>query len=233
MITNNEFASRVINSLRYISKDMHISRRFVIAIGNIKAKFLMTQKLDEMTLFREEGIICNIACFKLKPDNLKSCDVFEFRSSKNIMKSCKKLPEGLYGKNGVGIINVTNVDGSKMYHYVTPRQYSNNLFRTRNKRSRVGYYYVKDGYLYLPDSSNELVEISMFTLNKWEAEEACECNSKSSGCKSRLDYEFVCPDRLLDMVIRDTLQELASIYRTTPVDENPNLDENQKSQTVA
>ena len=233
MITNNEFASRVINSIRYISKDMHISRRFVIAIGNIKARFLMAQKLDEMTLFREDGIVSNISCFKLKPDNLKSCDVFEFRSLKNVMKSTCKLPDGLFGKNGAGIINVTNVDGSKMYHFVTPRQYSTNLFRTRNKRSRVGYYYIKDGYLYLPDSSNELVEISMFSLNKWEADEVCDCkkDSKETACKSRLDYEFVCPDRLLDMVIRDTVQELASIFRTTPTDENPNLDENQKSQT--
>lgn len=191
----------------------------------------MSQKLDEMTLFREEGIISNISCFKMKPDNLKECDIFEFRSCKNIMKSCQKLPEGLFGKNGAGIINVTNVDGSKMYHYVTPRQYGVNAKRTRYNRG-VGYYFIKDGYLFLPDSANELVEISMFTLNKWEADNACSCTKDTVACKSRLDYEFVCPDRFLDMVVRDTLQELASIFRTTPVDENPNLDENQKTQTV-
>ena len=57
MKTNEEFVSRVINNLKGVSKDGHVSRRFILGIGNDKARFLMAQKLDEMTLFREEGII--------------------------------------------------------------------------------------------------------------------------------------------------------------------------------
>jgi hypothetical protein len=58
----------------------------------------------------------------------------------------------------------------------------------------------------------------------------CSCNPIKE-CKSVWDQEFICPDRFLDLVIKDTLSEIASIYRTSIEDANPNLDINQKSQT--
>lgn len=232
MITNNELASRIINNLRANTKDGHISKRFILNIANAKVRFLLAQKLDEMTLFREEGIISTIECFRMKEDDVKRCDIFEFRKCERVMKSCEKIPDGLFGKNGSGILNVTNVDGSKSYHYTSPRQYSNINNRKAFKRPNIQFYVIKDGYLYLPDSRNELVELSMFALKKWELDEKCDCSRKEDNCKSYLDYEFVCPDRFLDLVVRDTLQEVASIYRTSIPDENGNLDENQKSQTT-
>lgn len=230
MITNAEFVSRIVNNLKATSKDGHISRRFILSVGKTKARFLMSQKLDEMTLFKEDGIMSHVECFKLKRVDSKSCDIFEFRLCEHLMKSCEKLPEGLFGKNGSGLVSVLNVDGSKEYHYITLNRYTGRSKR-KYTRSSNGYYYIKDGYLYLPDSQNELVEISMFALNRWELEEKCGCN-KEVSCKSYWDYEFVCPDRFLDLVFRDTLQELASIYRTSIQDENPNLDENLKSKTI-
>jgi hypothetical protein len=231
MITNNEFASRVQNNLKGLTKDGRISKRFILNIAQTKARFLLAQKLDEKTLFREEGIISHVTCFKMKPVNVRDCDIFEFRLCENLMVSCDKIPEGLFGKNGSGIITVSSVDGLKMYDYISPRQYSNLTHRLKYISKDKGFYYIKDGYLYLPNSTNELVDISMIALKKWEAEESCGCEDKDKGdnCKSYLDMEFVCPDRFLDLVQRDTLQELASIYRTSISDENPNLDENIKS----
>jgi len=231
MISNREFVTRIVNNLKTLTKDGHISRRFVLGIGKTKARFLMSQKLDELTLFREDGIISTIDCFKLKRVDSKECDIFEFRLCENLMKSCGKIPEGLFGKNGVGIISVLNIDGSKEYHYTTLSKYSGHKYRKYTRKS-TGQYYIKDGYLWLPDSTNELVEIRMFSLDKWELDEKCDCKKDKGSCKSRWDYEFVCPDRFLDLVFRDTLQELGNIYRTSVSDENPNLDENLKSKTI-
>lgn len=230
MITNNEFVSRVTNNLKALTKDGHVSKRFILNVAQTKTRFLLAQKLDELTLFREEGIISNISCFRMKEIAVKDCGIFEFRLCDSLMVSCEKLPEGLYGKNGSGIITVMSVDGVKMYDYISPRQYSNLRHRSKYISKDKGFYYIKDGYLYLPNSTNELVEISMFALKKWEVEDSCGCNdNKKDSCKSYLDLEFVCPDRFLDLVQRDTLQELASIFRTSIPDENPNLDENIKS----
>ena len=229
-MTNSEVVSRIVNGIKATSKDNHISKRYILNITKTKAKFLMTQKLDEGTLFREEGIISTIACFKMKSVDVKSCDIFEFRLCNNLMKSCEKIPEGLFGKNGSGIIDVTNIDGSISYTYVSPRTFAINKKR-KYYSQKIKYYYIKDGYLYLPESKNEIVEIRMFATDKSQTESVCGC-TESDDCRSHLDLDFVCPDRLLDSVIRDTIQEIATIYRTSQADENPNLDENQKTQTV-
>lgn len=231
MVTNNEFVSRVINNLRGLSKDSHISRRFVLRVGIDKSKFLMAQKLDEMTLFKEDGIISSIECFRLKRVTGKSCSIFEFNLCKDIMKSTEKLPEGLFGKNGSGIVSVASVDGEHLYHYITPQDYAR-LTHRKYKRDYIRYYYVKDGYLYLPDSTTELVEVRMFTLDKKMTEEACDCADDKNRCTPIWDYDFVCPDRFLDLVVKDTTQEVGSFFKSIAPDENPNMDENQKSQTT-
>jgi hypothetical protein len=228
MISNKEFVSRVVNNLKALNKDQHISKRFILNVGLTKARFLMSQKLDELTMFKEEGIITTIPCVRMHRVTYKECDIFEFKMCKDLMKSEEKLPEGIFGKNGSGIISVSNVEESRLYNYITPNQFLN-LQKRKYKKSYQRYYYIKDGYLYLPDSINELVELRMITIDLKRAEEVSSC--KECSCKSYWDYDFVCPDRFLDLVMRDTLQEIGTIYRGSVEDENPNLDENQKSQT--
>lgn len=236
MITNSEFVSRVVNGLKALTKDSHVSWRYILGIGKNKASFLMSQKLDEMSLFKEDGMITNIECFRLKRVKSKDCGIVEFNICDHLMKSCEKIPDGVFGKTGSSIFSVMSVDGSKSYRYITPRQYSRN--KKRKYRSKTtNYYYLKDGYLYLLDSDNELVDIAMITIDKDQAEAVSECCSTSSssgsnGCKSKWDTEFVCPDKYLDLVLRDTIQEVGNFYRSSVEDENPNLDSNQKSKTV-
>jgi hypothetical protein len=229
MITNNEFVSRVSNNLKALTKDGHISDRFVLSIGKTKAKFYMSQKLDEMTLFREDGIVTTISCFELESVDYKSCGIFEFSVCKNIMKSIHKLPDGIFGKNGSGIFTVMNIENSEEYKYITPQRFAE-LRKRKYTRDTTRYYTIADGHIILPNSTNQLLELRMITPDKKAAEDVSSCTD--SSCKSIWEYEFVCPDRFLDRVVGDTLTELGSLYRTSVEDSNPNLDVNQKSKTV-
>lgn len=232
MITNGEFVSRVVNGLQALTKDMHVSARYIAHVGKVKAKFLMAQKLDELSLFKEEGIITNINCFRLKRVKARDCGIVEFKLCDKLMKSCEKLPEGMFGKIGPSIFSVTSVDGSIDYRYITARRYSD-IKKRKYRKEDAGYFYIKDDYLYLPDSLNELVDIAMVTVDKDQAECVSECSeSNSNSCVSKLESEFVCPDRFLDLVVKDTIQEIGTFYRTSVKDENPNMDVNQKTQTV-
>ena len=230
LITNKEFVSRVVNNLKALTKDDHISRRFILHTGKVKATFLMSQKLDEMTLFREDGILSVIKCFSL--ENIKSinCCAVEFRYCRSVMQSKEKLPKGIFGKNGSGIVMVSTIDDSKRFDYISPRGYID-LKKRKYVKNANNYYTIVDGRLILPDSEVEKVNVTLFALDKWEVDALSQCCSDETECKSRWDYEFVCPDRFLDLVAKDTLQEIASIYRTSVIDENPNMDENQKTQT--
>ena len=228
---NKEFVSRTVNGIKALTKDNHISKRYILNIGKAKAKFLMSQKLDELSLFKEDSIISTIKCFRLKPDNLISCDIVEFKRCKSLMKSTKKLPETIFGKTGAGIVSVTNIDGTAEYTYATPNAIINKAKRQYGNKVNQKFYYIRDGYLYLPNAETELVNITIFALDTSEVEDVSEC-STCEECNSKWDNEFVCPDRFIDLVLRETVQEIASIYRTSIADENPNLDENIKSQTT-
>jgi hypothetical protein len=235
MATNGEIISRVANGLKALVKDSHISGRYIINIAQTKAKFLMSQKLDEMTLNKEDSLIKTIPCFRLERVKSKDCGIVEFRLCDQLMRSCKELPELLSGKNGPSVLSVLSVDGSVSYRYITPRAYADLKRRKYKKKGGHGYFYIQDKHLYLVDSLNELVDLEVIPLDKDEADVASDCTDSSdieSGCASKLDSDFVCPDRFLDLVIKDTIAEIGNFYRTSVEDENPNLDENQKTKTV-
>lgn len=230
MKTNGHFVSRVSQGLKALTKDGRVSNRYILTIGRDKARYLMAQKLDEMTLFKEEGIITHIPCVEFIEESVKSCDIFEFKRCHSLMRSKEKLPEGIFGKNGSGIVSVTSVDAGKDYDYITPRRFaglSKRKYVIRDSR----FYYVRDGYLYLPNSTTELLDIDMIALDKSSADMVSSCK-ESSFCESHWDLDFICPDRFFDLVVQDTIQEVANFYRTSIPDTNPNLDENQKQKTV-
>lgn len=231
MKTNTEFVSRVAGELKALTKDGRISRRLILSAGQDKARFLMGQKLDEMTLFREDGIISTIHCFELETVAAVECDIVDLRHCKSVMKSIKKIPEGIFGKNGSGILYVYTVDESQKFEYTNPRRYKD-IKLIRHLRQIGNYYTIKNGYLYLPDSEVEVVGIQMIALFKYQANEASSCCETNQKCQSYWDYEFMCPDRFYDLVVKDTLTELANIYRTSVEDSNPNLDVNQKGKTT-
>lgn len=232
MKTNSEFVSRIAGDLKALSKDGRISRRLILSIGQDKARFLMSQKLDEMTLFREDGIISTIACFEMENIPLVECDLVDVANCKSIMKSTKKLPEGLFGKNGSGIIYVSTVDNSKKFEYTNLRRYRD-VKNIRFKRNLVNYYTIQNDHLYLLDSEIEMLSIQMIALKKDQVSDTSSCCSSEEKCASRWNNSFVCPDRFYDLVVRDTLTELGNIFRTSTEDSNPNLDPNQKGKTTA
>lgn len=231
MITNRELVSRVVSGARALTKDGAIRWRYVLSIARTKAKFLTAQKLDEMTLFKEEGIKTPIECFPMERVKTKDCGIIEFKLCNRLMKSCCKLPDILFSKNGPGIVRVTNVDESTTYTYITANDYTR-LKKRKYINPNARYFTVRDGYLYCPESRAELLEVVVIAMDKDAAEATSSCCNKDFSCKNAWDAEFVCPERFLDLIIQDTISEVANFYRTSVPDVNPNLDEHQKTQTV-
>lgn len=236
MVSNKEFVSRVTNGGKFLSKDTHISGRYILSIGRVKSKFFLSQKLDELSLTREEGIKTSIECFPMKRIKSRDCGIVAFKLCESIMKSCNKLPEGIYGKVGSGIISVSSIDGRARYDFTTPTQWARDA--EREDEYKIGpnrKFYIKDGYILTPGSKNELLDIVMITTDKFAAAKLSGCGTSSSTDSDTCgawDSDFVCPDRFLDLVIKDTISEVANFYRTSQPDENPNMDEHQKTKTI-
>lgn len=226
-MTNSEFVSRIINNLNSLNKDSRIPRRFILRVGRDTASFYISQKLRDMSFRREANITSSIECFEMKPDQVKRCDIVEFRKCDKVMKSKNKLPKLIYSRLGASLQSVTTIDSEKEFKFVTPSQYIRN--KKRKGESNYIYYTLKDNYLYILDSEIERLDLNLITLQTEMLDTLSGCLDE--GCKSGWDYEFIVPDKLLKLIVDETTAVVANRLQI-PEDENPNMDSNLKSKTV-
>jgi hypothetical protein len=222
-VTNSEFTSRVINGLNALSKDDRISRRYILHVGKQKSMFYIAQKLNDRSLFREDNLYTTLDCFELERIDSVKCEIIEFRKCNSIMKSKNKLPKLIYSRYGNTLKEVTTIDEEKEFKSTTPSQYR----RDKNRVSGTDYvnYYVKDGYLYLLDTEVLLVNLYLLTVELEEVDNVSACSTP--GCKSLWEYNFIVPDKLEELIIAETVKEIA-MKKQVPSDENPNLNSNEK-----
>lgn len=235
-MTNGEFVSLIVNSLKHLTKDDHISRRYILRVGQTESQFLLTQKLLDKTILREDNIFKTINCLQMEKIDVIKCGIYEFERCKSLMKSKYKLPTLLYSRYGASIIEVTNIDGSITFLPTSLQDF--NLFKKRKSfgGKKFRFYYVQDGYLYLPDSEIEAVNVTLLTLDEDEVKKLSGCgggdssssSSATDDCGSIWDAEFVCSDKLMSAVISQTIQKV-SLGRQIPQDERPDLDSNIKT----
>jgi len=223
---NKELVSRIEQGLSAVNKDSYIPRRHILSVATGKAIFLMAQKFRTRSLHRESNLYKTIECFELVEIDKYKCDVVEFRSCNTVMKSKNKLPKLVHFKYGDSIKEVTNIDFTLDFKRTTPSKY-------RRDKKRIGYkddffFYVKDGYLYLPNVEVSRVSVYLYTPNEFDIIQASSCNKK---CIDPWELEFNCSDKITDVAITETIKELMSRVQI-PVDENPNMDSNIKSKTI-
>ena len=186
----------------------------------------MSQKFRDKSLFRESNIFISVDCFEMEYIDKYKCDIVEFKSCSTVMKSKKELPELVYSRFGSSLKEVTNIDYSLDFRPTTP-------FKFRRDKRREGYgedmfWYIKDNFLYLPESDIKRVSLLLYTPNTYEAEKVSGCKNE---CLNPWDFEFTCSSKVLEVVIQETIKEV-SIRLQVPKDENPNMDENIKSKTT-
>lgn len=225
---NSELVSRVSNGFNAVNKDMRIPKRFILRVAIGKAVELMAQKFRDRSLFREANLYRTVSCVEMKQIDKYSCDIVEFRSCNRVMRSVEKLPPLIYSRWGSSLRQVTNIDFSEDFYPTNPRK-----FRNDRKRAEYGqdhFFYVKDGYLYLPDSDVLRVSLYLYSPNEYDILKLDGCEGEKK-CLNPWDAEFIVSDKLAETVIQMTRQEVSSRFQI-PEDENPNLDSNIKSKTT-
>jgi hypothetical protein len=231
MPTNREIVSRVKNQLRLLSKDANLNDRFILFTAENIAETYLSKKARNRALYRYDNLYKDISCVELIDVNTYKCDIVEFRSCKKLKRSKKKLPELVYSRYGGSIKEVTAIDGGVDFKPSTVAQH-----RRDGKRQKVApgvnYFYIKDGYLWIPDSDIEMVNIYILALDQYDLDNMSNCpGDDETNCMSAWEYDFVISSDMLEQVIRETIQQV-SITIQIQEDENPNLDSNIKSQTV-
>lgn len=220
-MTNGELVSRVNSVLKGFTKDGRIGRRLILHTAESKAKFLISQKLNDRTLYRESNLYTTINCVEFIDQDVVKCPIIEFRRCKSLKRSKHKLPTPIFSKYGHSVKEVVSLDGEFNFSPITLYQYRQ--LKNRTLQKKTDYFYVQDGYLYLPDSGVLSADVIIITQDLYAVEQCSECSKNK--CNSVWDFDFICPDKILEAVIQETIKEL-SLTRQIPEDVNPNLNAN-------
>ena len=227
-MTYGDLISSVVNGFNSTKKDMRIPKRYILSVFKKNAEFIMSQKLRDRSIYREEDLFTWLNCIELKKEDIIKCSIVEFKSCKSLMKTKKKLPKILSSIFGYAILMVTTIDGDKEYKVKTLSSYNTLKRRKSFDKFKGNYVYIKDGYLYIPDSEVEAVNILLLTLDE-DSDEMSECGDPNLGCISIWDRVIKVADKILTPIIQQTLQEISMRFNI-PIDENSNLDVNIKTQ---
>lgn len=215
----SEFVSKVISILKLNNRDEHTSRRFILRLAEDSAQQLIAQRFGDRTILSEMNLYSYIPCFEFKKINTKSCDNIEFRLCNILMKSKKPLPKLVFSRLGSSIREIVSLDGNFTFTFVDEVQYRRNKKRQHKLKNEVYVYLGADNHLYIPDQEILTVDLTVLTT---ATDKIAECSScMEVGCESKWVSEFICPDKLIDVVLDMVLQKMG-LNRQIKSDDNPN-----------
>ena len=216
---NKSAVSKVVNQFRLANKDNHRSRRYILKVLQDIATTLISQKLLDRTLFSEINLYSEIPCFEFKRIESKSCPAIDFRLCNVLMKSKKPLPKLIFSRLGASVKEIVSLDGDYKFIFLDKGQYLRNKKRKYSIKGEVYVYLGSDMHLYIPDEEIYSLDLTVITIKTEDVDDCSSC--KESNCQSKWDYEFKCPDKLIDIVFKMAYQELG-INRQIIEDQQPN-----------
>ncbi len=218
-MTNKDFTSKVINTLKLNNRDDRRPRRFILRVLQDTATQLIAQKWLDRSILGEMNLYTAIPCFEFESIDVRECKNVEFRRCNVLMKSKCKLPKLIFSRLGASVKEIVSLDGNYRFVFLDKGQYQRNKNRRYKIDDEVYIYLDSDMHLYIPDHEIETVDLTILTPRPEDADECSSC--KKDECKSKWDAEFICPDKLVDVVFTQALQILG-VTRQIREDENPN-----------
>lgn len=226
-MTYNEVISRVQNTLNAINKDMYIPKRYVLAVLKSKAEFLVSQKFNDKSLFREMNIFSWVNCVEMKEMDTYMCGLVELEDCGTVMVTKVKLPELIWSRYGSSILMVTNITNSKKYQLISPLEFMNIKNRSNFEKFKGKYAIIyPDNRIIIPDSTVKKINVLLYTLDESIINMGyCE---ECDNCNNYYDAEFNLPNKIGEAVIQEAIKEI-SLRMQIPKDELPSGNSNEKN----
>lgn len=226
-MTYNEVISRVQNTLNAINKDMYIPKRYILAVLKSKAEFLVSQKFNDKSLFREMNIFSWVNCVEMKEMDTYMCGLVELEDCGTVMVTKVKLPELIWSRYGSSILMVTNITNSKKYQLISPLEFMNIKNRSNFEKFKGKYAIIyPDNRIIIPDSTVKKINVLLYTLDESIINMGyCE---ECDNCNNYYDAEFNLPNKIGEAVIQEAIKEI-SLRMQIPKDELPSGNSNEKN----
>jgi hypothetical protein len=215
MATKKEIVSKFTNLYKINNKDERVSPRFILNLLEDTATTLIAQKWLDRTILSELNLYTDVSCFQFKKIDYIDCPNVEFKTCKVLMKSINPLPKLIFSRLGASIKNIEALDGEFQFIFLDKGQYTRNKKRQVKLKNEVYVYLGVDNHLYIVDEEIETLQLTILTV---KTQDVKSCNK--NVCKSNWDYDFICPDKLIDVVFKEVAQYMG-INRQIIEDRNP------------
>lgn len=217
MSTIAESISRVRNGLKAVREDAFITDRYIYSVIMKYGKTLMERENRLKNLFSNDMLFKEIPYLELTDAPVfNSCDGL-VTSDCYIKRSIEKLPEISTIKGGQLIRYVSSVDHSVELKKTTPERYGRMRNLSSFKYNKTKYYWIIDGYVYVPDCDFDAICISA-SFNGDVSGFLCPAEQNGKVyCSNRQDDELTIPEYLLSEAEQNARAEIIPMMQI-PVD---------------
>lgn len=185
---------------------------------------LLKQVNETKRVWKSSDSWYKIHCLEMHRVNAADCPEIYPLVKEFMSKSVNKLPATYTSAAGDMIRDITSIfPFGKIYRLVTPKEYAR-IRKREFKDPTIGYAFIIDGHLYIPDSEVEKVSVTGAFINPREA----ALLNGEDPCKPFLDYNVLMPEYLVKACHDLVLQDLAGVNLKVQADENPDLNQNSK-----
>jgi hypothetical protein len=228
-VSNRQIISDIVGDLRALNLDDRVSKKYILSKLRSFAAILIKRDADTRRLLRISEIWTNVPCVELCEVPIVDCCDIDIPNCQTVMKSRKPLPDLLQTQNKE-LLQIFNPKWSREFKLITPQEYKNIIDREFHD-PRLKYFWLDNNYIIVPDALVTDVRVRGVFVSPADANKLNSCiPSNEQECVSILDQPFVCPDYLVGPVKQETLKDLFSFYKRNVVDENPNLNTEEKDQ---
>lgn len=224
-ITIRQFISQIQTDLKS-TMDTRIAPKAIWVKGVFNLASILKTVNETKRVWKSSDVWQKINCLDMEVVSAVSCPELKPLVKEYIAKSKYKIPATYTSAAGDMIreINATFPYG-KEYRLVTPKEYKA-IRQRRFQDPAVGYAFIIQNYLYLPDAEIEKVTLTGAFINPKEA----GLLNGDSPCLPLLDYQFYAPEYLIKATHDMTLQDLLGANQKVTKDEDNDLNENNRGQ---
>jgi len=197
--------SRVRNSLKTVKEDPFMTDRFLYSLIMKYAKTLIKRESRMENIYKHKSLFKEIPCVDLiEVDRIEACCI-GIQTGCTFMRSKERLPKLLEVDNGPIIRSVSSLDYSVSAQDTLPTVYTNMTKTSGFKYNKNKYYWITDGYIYIPDVTWESIRIDAIFD---EDVSSSLCNVDSTDCIAEQDRELAIPEHLFSEIEQMVRQEI-------------------------
>lgn len=215
-----DFINNIKHSLNSVHLDTFISDELIFNEAISVGALFLKRESESRKLYKNSSLYYTLPkCVEMIEVPLSECSTYF--TCNTIRRSKTKLPEHFSSSYG-SFLNIFNVLRNGRYIETTINQYINKS-KLRYKVPNTYYFWIENGYLFIPDSDVEQVVVSGIFQNMYAL-----LDYQESKCTKLLDLSLPFPDFIVSLISEQVINKFSSNLKI-PSDENPNMNINEKN----